>query len=117
MIFKKVVRKNMKARVPVTKNLNQKQKAELSNYIQEMGLKIYREESAGLFRRYFKLIAVALNKHYGFGTKRIMVLFDEFVELTKERDSDKIFWRHIDEVIKDELKLPFDREDYESLDG
>ena len=106
----------MKARVPVTKNLNQKQKAELSNYIQEMGLKIYREESAGLFRRYFKLIAVALNKHYGFGTKRIMVLFDEFVELTKERDNDKVFWRHIDEVItcpyfyeRNYFTIPFDK--------
>lgn len=116
LIFLVRCEKNMKARIPVAKTLNQKQKDELNAYIQQRGIEIYREEAQGLFRRYFKLMAVALNKKYGFGSKRIMAIFDEFTELSKERGNDIIFWRHVDKIIKDELNLPFEREKYDELE-
>ena len=106
----------MKARISPIDKLSKKEKEELSKYISQLGYKMYQDESQGLFRRFCKLTAVALNKNYGFGAKRLKSLFDAIIEVSEERENDEIFWRHIDKIVREELKLDFSMEDYKDLD-
>lgn len=106
----------MKARVSTINKLSKKEKEELNEYIRQLSHKIYQDESQGLLRRYCKLTAVALNKNYCFGAKRLKSLFDAIIEVSEERENDEIFWRHIDKVVKEEIKMDFPLEDYEGLD-
>lgn len=106
----------MKARISPLNKLSKKEKDELKAYIRHCGMKIYQDESQGLFRRYCKLMAVALNRKYGFGVIRLKSLFDEVVEISKGREQDEIFWRHIDKVVREQIKLDFPNENYEDLD-
>lgn len=106
----------MKARISPLDKLSKKEKEELSKYIRQLGYKMYQDESQGLFRRFCKLTAVALNKKYGFGANRIKSVFDEITEVSKGKANDEIFWRHIDKIVREELKLGFPKENYEDLD-
>ena len=106
----------MKARISPMNKLSKKEKDELNAYIRQLGYKIYQDESEGLFRRYCKLMAVALNRKYGFGAIRLKSLFNEVAEISKKRENDEIFWRHIDKVVKEQIKLDFPNENYEDLD-
>lgn len=106
----------MKARISPMNKLSKKEKDELNAYIRQLGYKIYQDESEGLFRRYCKLMAVALNRKYGFGANRLNSVFEEVAEISKKRENDEIFWRHIDKVVKEQIKLDFPNENYEDLD-
>ena len=106
----------MKARISPIDKLSKKEKEELTKYISQLGYKMYQDESQGLFRRYCKLTAVALNKKFGFGANRIKSVFDEITEVSKGRANDEIFWRHIDKIVREELKMNFPMENYEDLD-
>ena len=61
----------MKARISPMNKLSKKEKDELNTYVRQLGYKIYQDESEGLFRRYCKLTAVALNRKFGFGAIRL----------------------------------------------
>lgn len=43
-------------------------------------------------------------------------MYKVLTEFSEQRDDDEIFWKHVDDVIIEELKIPFEREDYSSLD-
>lgn len=106
----------MKAWVSTINKLSKKEKEELNEYIRQLSHKIYQDESQGLLRRFCKLTAVALNKKYGFGANRIKSVFDEITEVSKGKANDEIFWRHIDKIVREELKLGFPMENYDDLD-
>lgn len=81
----------MKARISPINKLSKKEKEELSKYVSQLGYKMYQDEAQGLFRRFCKLTAVALNKKYGFSANRIKSVFDEITEVSKGKANDEIF--------------------------
>lgn len=106
----------MKVRIKSIDALSTKHKKELDEYIKKRGMEIYNEESSGLMRRCYKTFAVTLNQQFGFGKARITKLFDSISDISKERDKDEVFWRHIDDIVINQIKIPFERENYEDLD-
>lgn len=106
----------MKVRLNAWDNLTSKQQKELDEYVKSKGLEIYQTESAGDFRRYYKLVAVALNNKFGFGKKRILEVFDEISELSRQREQDEVFWAHMDKIVINQIGLKFEYENYEDLD-
>ena len=106
----------MKARVSFINNLNKSQMDELNKYIFKKGMEVYEEESRNLFRRFFKLLAVSLNKKYGFGKKRLTETLKELQTLSINRETDMIFWKHIDDIVINNIGLEFEREPYKDLD-
>lgn len=106
----------MNIRIKSINELSNKHKKELDKYIFERGMQIYNSESEGLIRRCYKTFAVALNQQFGFGKDRITKLFDSMSDISKERDKDDVFWRHIDDIVINQIKIPFEREKYEDLD-
>ena len=67
-------------------------------------------------RRWLKLTCAAIHSCYGFGAQRIEKFIDEFTEISSQRSDDPIFWSHIDKLLIDQLKMQFDRENYEEVD-
>ena len=61
-------------------------------------------------RRFFKIMCVALNNEFGFGHDRLMELIVAISNISAEADKDEIYWHHVDKVVINELKLPFDKE-------
>lgn len=106
----------MNARISVSQKLSGKEQKELNNYIFEKAMEIYRGESMGMMRRCYKTIAVALNDNFGFGKSRLLKLFDNVGNISKEREKDEIFWKHIDDITIKQIGLPFEREEYQDLD-
>ena len=41
---------------------------------------------------------------------------DELSDISKLRSTDNVFWKHMDDIIINEIKLDFDREKYEDLE-
>lgn len=106
----------MKVRLNAWDNLTTKQRKELEEYVKSKGLEIYQRESVGDFRRYYKLVAVALNNRFGFGKKRILEVFDEISELSRQREQDEVFWAHMDKIVINQIGIEFERENYNDLD-
>lgn len=106
----------MRVRVSVWDSLSKKQRAEIDEYIKTRGVEIYQEEAEGNFRRYYKLLAVSLNKKFRFGKKRILDVFDDISEISKVRENDPVFWAHIDKIVIDQLGIKLKKEDYRDLD-
>lgn len=106
----------MNARITALKQLNSKSRQELDKYIFDKAMEIYNDEAAGLVRRCFKTLSVALNEKYGFGHDRIIRLFDSSMDIAKLRDTDEIYWKHMDDIVINQIGLEFDRENYDDLD-
>ena len=51
-----------------------------------------------------------MNEKYGFGTKRLAALVDDFTAKLDESSKDEVFWEHIDKVVIDNLGIPFERD-------
>ena len=89
----------------------------LSKEVEKEVKRLYSKLEAEQFRRWLKLIGLTLHsKRFRFGRDRIAEVYKELTEFSKQRDNDEIFWKHVDDVIIGELKIPFEREDYSSLD-
>lgn len=106
----------MNARIRALDQLNSKSRQELDKYIFSKAMEIYNSEAAGLMRRCFKTLAVALNEKYGFGHDRLIKLLDCSMDIAKLRNTDEIYWKHIDDVVIKQIGLEFDRENYDDLD-
>lgn len=102
----------MKARLPVPKSYR-KQINDLVRDASEEHLQTVKLEHS---RRTIKLCCVVLNKHFGFGKKRILRFIDAMGTFTLERSDDPVYWKHIDDRLIDEIKLDFERENYEEMD-
>lgn len=108
----------MKCNMSYKNRISKKEKEDIKRFISEEAQKYILLENQNCVRRTFKLFAVALNKKYGFGKKRLLDLFNEVGEKQSEtrRENKESYWKHIDDIILNELKLDFQRENYEELD-
>ena len=94
----------MRSRIP----LNKDQQKVVRQTVREE----FQKQGHEMARRYFKLFCVALNRDYGFGRERLKKVIGEIEKTSSQSFDDPIFWTHIDKVCIDELKMPFEREDY-----
>ena len=106
----------MKVRLSPINNMSIKQQKATQKYIQERAMQLYNEEATGLIRRCYKTVAVALHKKFRFGKKRLLELMQELSDISKLRNTDEVFWKHVDDIIVDEIGLEFNREKYDELD-
>ena len=51
-----------------------------------------------------------LNQNFGFGHDRLNKALKEMTEVIKHSSEDEVFWEHLDRVVIDQLKLPFQRD-------
>lgn len=107
----------LKVRLNAWDNLTSKQRKELDEYVKNKGLEIYQREATEDFRRYYKLVAITLNKKFRFGKKRILEVFEYISELSRDRETDPVFWSHIDKIVIDQLGLDWQKENYTDLDS
>ena len=98
----------MKAHIPASERLSRREK----QIVREYDSSVQNEN----FQRYMKLSIVALHEKFGFGHDRCADFLGEISRLAEEAGQDEIFWKHCDDVVLDELKMPFDRENYEEMD-
>lgn len=95
----------MKARVPIPRDIRRR----MDEY--------NRNESRNMTRRMFKVLAVSLNRMYGFGGRRILRVIDDMTMLLREHENDPVFWTHLDRRVIDELGVPLDRENYDLMEA
>lgn len=100
--------KKMKARIPPSKQQIKIIKQETERYAHE-ALEKQRE---GLIRRLFKTMIAGLHDEFGFGHDRCLRAFKAFNEIINHSDEDEVFWEHIDRMVIDDLKIPFEKRDY-----
>ena len=98
----------MKAHIPA--------KQRLPKAAREAVREFHDELEAETFRKWIKLICVILHNRFGFGHDRLAVFLGEINEAANSERQDEIFWRHIDQVVNQELKLDFEPEKYEELE-
>lgn len=97
----------MKARIPLD--------SKTKKLIREKTTEEINKHEYRLVNRVIKSVCYVLNRRFGFGkAKRLTRFLVEFFEVYNNRD--ELFWEHLDCVVIDELKLPFDREVLD-LDG
>ena len=101
----------MKARTPPSAKLSRKQINLIEKMSHELAEEALKRGQKNLMRRWFKLMCVALHNTYGFSTGRLAVVIQEIDKLSTQAEKDEIFWEHVDRVVIDELKMPFDKEE------
>ena len=106
----------MKVKLSPLINMSNRQQKEIQEYINNRVKQICDEDAEGLIRRCYKTFAVALHTKYGFGKKRLLELMGELSDISKLRNTDEVFWKHIDDIIVNEIGLAFNREKYDELD-
>lgn len=106
----------MKVRIKSIDMMNKSEQKELNKYILKRAKEIYDNDMLGCMGRCYKLFITVLHIKYGFGKQRIMDILKELNSVNMKRKNDPIFWKHIDDVIVDELKIDLPRENYEDLD-
>lgn len=106
----------MRVRIKSIDMMNKAEQKELNKYIVEKANELYNQDMLECTCRCYKLFITVLHIKYGFGKKRIIDILKELNSVAKERHKDPIFWKHIDDVISNELKIDLPRENYEDLD-
>lgn len=106
----------MRVRIKSIDMMNKSEQKELNKYILKRAKEIYDNDMLGCMGRCYKLFITVLHIKYGFGKQRIMDILKELNSVNLKRKNDPIFWKHIDDVIVDELKIDLPRENYEDLD-
>lgn len=96
----------MKARIPVTNS----QKRLIHDEMVREYQKVAEQEREDMTRRICKTMIFCLNKEFGFGLKRCARVFNAFAEHLYHSHEDEVFWEHIDRVVIDQMKLPFERD-------
>ena len=98
----------MKARIPPRMTCKQK-KAIHDEMVREYQ-KVAAEERDGMARRIIKTMIFCLNKEFGFGVGRCARAFRAFTEHMDTSKDDEVYWEHIDRIVIDQMKLPFERD-------
>ncbi len=96
----------MKARIPSSAKITKKQMKAAESYSRQ----VVKADQERILRRYFKLMCYVLNRDFGFGSKRCLSVIGGISRLSAEHDRDEIFWKHLDRVVIDEMKLDFERD-------
>lgn len=93
----------MKAHIPTKNRLSNAQRQAVREYRNEL--------QSSEIQRFVKIACVALHEKFGFGHDRLADFLAGITEISTQRETDEIFWYHVDRVVREELKLPFDKED------
>ena len=72
-----------------------------------------RKKTHNELTRFLKIVNVVLNRRFGFGTVRLNRFNRLLNEEMAKHQGDPALWVTVDKIVIDELKLPFEREDYE----
>ena len=96
----------MKARIPVDKKMRKRMEVEAKAICKQE----LEKQRADIMRRFFKLACYSLNENFGFGHKRLSEFIQDVGMLAIKYDTDEVFWEHLDKVVIDYLKLPFERD-------
>lgn len=102
----------MKARLPVPKSYRR----QINDLVRDASAEHLRKEKLEHTKRTIKLACIILNKHFGFGKRRILRFIDSMAKFTLERSDDPVYWKHIDDKLINEIGLDFERENYEEMD-
>lgn len=101
----------MKARIPVSNKLSNKQR----KIALEATKEYIAQTQKDTMRRYMKLTSVILNQDFEFGKSRINKFLDRIIELSDDKEQDEEFWYHIDKIVIDQVGVPFERESYPDI--
>ena len=63
--------------------------------------------------RFLKVNCMILHDDFGFGYQRLAKFINCIRETMGDNVGNEIFWDKVDEIVIDNLKLPFERENYE----
>lgn len=96
----------MKAHIPISCEMRRK----INKEAEKAARKEIERERNDLTRRLFKLMLYCLNEKHHFGQKRCLETLGAITELVERSDTDEVFWEHIDRVVIDYLKMPFERD-------
>lgn len=96
----------MKARISAKKRFTKKE----LDLLEECAEEVCTKKMYGMMRRIFKSIAYSLNRKYGFGKQRMMVVLNEAKGIMDEYPKNEIFWEQLDKVCIDEIGINFVRE-------
>lgn len=96
----------MKARISPRNGLTKKQ----LDLMEEYAAEICKKRMFGMMRRIFKSFAYSLNRYYGFGKYRTMVVLDKAKEIMDEYPENEIFWEQLDRACIDKIGIRFVRE-------
>ena len=87
----------MKSKIPIQTKISRKELEELRSYCDGLAQEGFTKNSERAMRRWFKLLAVALNDRFGFGKDRLFRLFGDLTELIRIHDEEDVeFWTHTD---------------------
>lgn len=96
----------MKARIPFT-NAQQRR---IRDEMRKEYRKVADEERDDMARRIIKTMIYCLNQEFGFGVTRCARAFNAFTALIDKSAEDEVYWEHIDRVVIDQMKIPFERD-------
>ena len=96
----------MRARIPVTCA----QQRRIHDQMVLEYRKVADQEREDVTRRIIKTMIYCLNKEFGFGVGRCARAFNAFAEHLERSRDDEVFWEHIDRVVIDQMKIPFERD-------
>ena len=86
------------------------EKKEILRLVNNEYSKVKSKENEDITRRIFKTMMFVLNQNFGFGHDRLNKALKEMTEVIKHSSEDEVFWEHLDRVVIDQLKLPFQRD-------
>lgn len=98
----------MKARVST--NFKRETKKEIQRLAENAYNKVRDKENVDITRRIFKTMIFILNQKFGFGHDRLLKALEEMTAVVEHSSEDEVFWEHLDRVVIDQLKLPFQRD-------
>ena len=97
----------MKARISPKDRISNKNKKILDEYMSDC--------QKDIMRRYFKILCVTLNEEFGFGAERLLKVVDKIDKVCSEHINDEEYWYHIDKRVIEQIKVPFEYENYKEL--
>ena len=102
----------MKARIPPGSRIPKKQKQWVDQYAKEQAEQEQKKQSSDYINRLLKLVFVTLHQEFRFGKKRLVTFHDRFYQILMESIEDALYWRHVDQIVIDQLGMEFAREDF-----
>lgn len=84
----------------------------MDQYAKEQVEQEREKQSSDYINRLLKLVFVTLHQEFRFGKKRLVTFHDRFYQILMESIEDALYWRHVDQIVIDQLGMEFAREDF-----
>jgi hypothetical protein len=101
----------MKARIKASALASKKEIQKAREVVSEE----LRRQGGELTRRVFKLFCLCLNERFQFGKGRLGLVLGDVERLSKEHETDEVFWSHIDKRME-QIGMEFIKEKYDEVD-